>query len=301
MTHVLHVPVLLHEVVAALAPSEGEVLVDCTLGLGGHTEALLQAAPCRVIGLDRDPWALQQARRRLAPFADRFTAVHSPFARLGEVLDELGLDHVDGILADLGVSSPQLDERERGFSFQGGPLDMRMDSTQELCADQVVNQWSEGELARLVRRFGEEPRAAAIARAIVKERPIRDNEHLARVVATAARADRRRRVHPATRTFQAIRVAVNDELGQLRELLSSATSRLSPGGRLAIISFHSLEDRLVKKHLATESGRGTPRDPWGHPVGPVRLSSRPKAVQSSPDDPNPRSRSARLRTAVRLP
>lgn len=301
MTHDLHVPVLLSEVVDFLAPASGEVIVDCTLGLGGHSEALLQAAPCRVVGLDRDPWAIQQASQRLVPFGQRFTAVHSPFARLDEVLDELGLDHVDGILADLGVSSPQLDQRERGFSFQGGPLDMRMDSTQELSADQVVNHWDQAELARLIRRFGEEPRAAAIARAIVKDRPIRDNEHLARIVASSARKDRRRRIHPATRTFQAIRMVVNDELGQLQELLSSATRRLSPGGRLAIISFHSLEDRLVKKHLATESGRGTPRDPWGNPVEPVRLSSRPKAVQSSPDDPNPRSRSARLRTAVRLP
>jgi len=296
-----HLPVLLDEVVAALAPVRGEVFVDCTLGGGGHTEALLEAVDCRVVGLDRDPAAIRAATARLDRFGGRFQAVHARFSDLAEVLDSLGLDAVDGVLADLGVSSAQLDDPGRGFSFRRpGPVDMRMDPGAPVSAASVVHDWSEDALADLIRRYGEEPRARRVARAIVAGRPWSDTTTLADAIARVL-GGRRGSIHPATRVFQAIRIQVNDELGELQRLLPVAVERLRPGGRLAIISFHSLEDRLVKRFVAAESGRGTERDPYGRPVGLVRLSSRTRAVKPAPDDPNPRARSARLRIATRLP
>ena len=295
-----HVPVLLPEVLDALKPAAGEVHVDCTLGGGGHAEALLEAAPCRVIGLDRDPEALAASTERLRAFGDRFTPVRAAFSELGGVLDRLGVDRVDGVLADLGVSSPQLDRAERGFSFQqAGPLDMRMDPDAPLTAADLVNEAPEQELADLIFRYGEERRARRVARQIVAGRPWADTRTLARAVAKAV-GGKPGRIHPATRTFQALRIAVNDELGELERLLPVARERLRPGGRLALITFHSLEDRIVKRFFARESGRTAPRDAYGDPVGPVRFGELRQAVPA-PDDPNPRARSARLRAATRLP
>lgn len=295
-----HVTVLRDEVVAALRPADGEVHVDCTLGGGGHAEALLEAAACRVVGLDRDPSALAAASARLARFGDRFTAVRASFSRLGAVLEELGLDAVDGVLADLGVSSHQLDTAARGFSFRlPGPVDMRMDPDAPRSAADLVNGAAEAELADLIWAYGEERRSRAVARAIVAGRPWTDTAALAEAVAAAVGRSKDR-IHPATRTFQALRIAVNDELGEVRALLPAAAEALRPGGRLAIIAFHSLEDRLVKQFLHAESGRTGPRDAWGNPVSPVRFSAL-RLVRPADDDPNPRARSARLRVATRSP
>jgi 16S rRNA (cytosine1402-N4)-methyltransferase len=226
--------------------------------------------------------------------------VRSPFAAFPQVLDRLGVAAVDGLLADLGVSSPQLDVPERGFSFRAsGPLDMRMDPAQPLTAEQVVNAWPEEQIGEVIREFGEERHWRRVARAIVAGRPWSDTASLALAVGQVV-GGRPGRIHPATRTFQGIRIAVNDELGQLQQLLEAAFDRLAPEGRLAIISFHSLEDRLVKQALAREAGRGVEKDAFGHPIRPPRLAAL-SDTPSSPDDPNPRARSARLRSARRLP
>ncbi len=297
-----HVSVLLPETVAALAPCAGELLVDCTLGMGGHSEALLEAAECRVLGIDRDPAALGIARERLARFGDRFEAVQGAFGDLAKVLDARGVHGVSGIVADLGVSSLQLDTAGRGFSFRhSGPLDMRMDpTTSAQTAADLVNTWDVEQLRECIAEYGEERFARRVARAIVEGRPWSDTATLASAVRAAIPARTHGRIHPATRTFQALRISVNDELGQLERLLPAALESLLPGGRLAIISFHSLEDRIVKKFIARESGRGTPRDGYGHPLVAPRLSSRSRPILPAASDPNPRSRSARMRVAVRL-
>ncbi|MBN2797989.1 MAG: 16S rRNA (cytosine(1402)-N(4))-methyltransferase RsmH [Deltaproteobacteria bacterium] len=299
MSDYQHITVLLEEAVAALAPADGKVYVDCTLGGGGHAEALLSAADCRVIGLDRDMQAISAAGARLARFGDRFQAVHAPFSDLTGVLGRLGLAGVDGVLADLGVSSPQLDQPERGFSFRGHLIDMRMDPSQPLSALEVVNAWPEEELSSILYRYGEEPRARRIAKVIVAGRPWEDATALADAVGRAT-GRKPGHTHLATRSFQAIRMAVNDELGELERLLPAALMALNPCGRLAVISFHSLEDRLVKQFVSRESGRGAARDPWGNPMTPVRLASLPR-TRPRPDDSNSRARSAHLRAAVRLP
>jgi 16S rRNA (cytosine1402-N4)-methyltransferase len=302
MTKWPHVPVLLRETVAALAPREGGVYVDCTVGAGGHSEAILQAADCRVIGLDRDQSALAIAHERLAPFAARFVGVHAPFANLENVLDNLGVDVVDGIMADIGVSSLQLDTPERGFSFRAaGPLDMRMDTSAGSPASELINHEEEAELARCIATFGEERHAKRIAGIIVRGRPWSDTATLAAAIAAGVPSGGSfARIHPATRTFQALRIRVNDELGQLERLLEVAVRRLAPGGVLAVITFHSLEDRIVKRFIARESGRDAERDPYGNPLGTPRFGRPGPSITAPPDDPNPRARSARLRTAVRL-
>ncbi len=293
-----HAPVLCPEVVAALAPADGDVIVDCTLGRGGHAEALLSAASCRLIGLDRDPEAIAASTARLAPFGARFTAVRASFSELGAVLDGLGIGQVQGILADLGVSSPQLDDPRRGFSFRAsGPIDMRMDPDAPLSAADLVNHWPEEELADVIYRYGEERRSRQVARALVAGRPWADTVALADAVARVV-GKGKGRIHPATRTFQALRIAVNDELGELDRWLEVAVARLAPGGRLAVITFHSLEDRKVKQFLAAASGKVAPRDPYGEPIGEFTLRDL-RAVAPSEDDTNPRARSARLRTATR--
>jgi 16S rRNA (cytosine1402-N4)-methyltransferase len=295
-----HLPVLAAEVIAALRPTAGDVLVDCTLGGGGHAGALLRAAECRVIGIDRDPAALSAASVVLSPFGDRFTPVHGKFGDLGAILADLGIGEVQGVLADLGVSSHQLDTAARGFSFRlGGPLDMRMDPTAAGTAADLVNQASEDDLADWIARYGEERHARRVARRIVAGRPWADTGSLASAIAGVVGRGTGR-IHPATRTFQALRIAVNDELGEITRLLPAAVEALAPGGRLAVISFHSLEDRIVKQFLATEAGKLSEKDPFGHPIDPVRLRLSP-AVSPSESDPNPRARSARLRSAVRLP
>jgi 16S rRNA (cytosine1402-N4)-methyltransferase len=294
--------VLLDEVVSFLDPKDGEVFVDGTLGAGGHTEALLERADCTVVGIDRDPTALRIAGGRLARFGARFVPVHGAFGDLAEHLAKLGMHGVNGVLADLGVSSLQIDTSSRGFSFRSaGPIDMRMDPSADSSAADLVGEADEDVLTRIIGEYGEERYAGRIARVIVQGRPWKDTKHLADAIAAVVPNSGAQRIHPATRTFQAIRIHVNDELGQLERLLPAAVDALLPGGRLALISFHSLEDRRVKQFLARESGRGTPRDPYGNLLTKPRLSARPKPVLPSPDDPNPRARSARLRTAVRLP
>lgn len=295
-----HVPVLRDEVVRALAPRSGEIFVDCTVGGGGHALALLEAAPCRVIGLDRDPAALRAARGRCAPYGERFSAIQGSFSSLASVLDHLGIDRVDGVLADLGVSSHQLDTASRGFSLQrSGPIDMRMDPSAPLSASEIVNTYDQRELIEILRTYGEERRARRVAAAIVSGRPWSDTRALARAVAAAVGGGGRR-IHPATRTFQALRIATNSELSELEALLPVAVERLARGGRLAIISFHSLEDRIVKRFFAAGAGKDLPRDAWGNRVGEISLELRAPVVPD-PSDPNPRSRSARLRAAVRRP
>lgn len=259
-TRYRHEPVLLEEVVGYLRPSGGGVFVDCTLGLGGHAEALLEAsARARVIGLDRDPEALRIATSRLARFQDRFQPVHAVFDEVEEALDRLNIDRVDGALADLGVSSLQLDRGERGFSFlTDAPLDMRMDRSEGRTAGEIINQFGEQELANLIFEYGEERGSRKIARAIVRERErqaISTTKQLADLVVRALNVPGRWRIHPATRTFQALRIAVNDELGAVERMIPAAVSRLATGARLAIISFHSLEDRIVKRGFQREAGR----------------------------------------------
>lgn len=294
-----HVPVMLDEVLEGLRPNDGAHIVDCTVGGGGHAEALLRAANCRVLGLDRDPAAIAAATARCEFAGDRFVAQRSDFESIGAALDLHGWATVDGILADLGVSSHQLDTASRGFSFQReGPIDMRMDPDSELTAAEIVNEWPSEELADILYRFGEERRARRVAAAIVAGRPWSDTLSLASAVASVVGG--KGRIHPATRTFQALRIATNRELAQVEALLSEGVKRLSPGGRFGVISFHSLEDRIVKKAFATGAGKNRPRDPYGNPVGEVFL----KLVSSSASregDPNPRARSARLRVVERLP
>jgi 16S rRNA (cytosine1402-N4)-methyltransferase len=299
MTGYHHEPVLVPQLVGAIAPADGEIYVDCTVGGGGHAEALLRAARCVVLGLDRDPAALAAATSRLSWAEDRFRPVHARFSALGDVLDrELGPQgRVHGIVADLGVSSHQLDTAERGFSFrQAGPLDMRMDPTTGNSAEVLVNTWDETSLTEVIRELGEERHARRVAQQIVAKRPFRDTATLAAAIAEVV--PHSGRIHSATRTFQALRIAVNDELTELDRLLSQVVDRLHPGGRLAVITFHSLEDRRVKRFLEAQAGKGRPKDPYGNPVGAVHLQLR-KDVAG--EDPNPRARSARLRSAVRLP
>ncbi|MFY9609567.1 MAG: 16S rRNA (cytosine(1402)-N(4))-methyltransferase RsmH [Blastocatellia bacterium] len=257
-----HQPVLLAEVLDWLQPQQGGVFVDCTLGLGGHAAALLNASPDVVlIGMDRDEAALAVARERLKVFETRFQAVHANFEDVAPVLDRLGVDQARGILADLGVSSLQLDQSDRGFSFASkAPLDMRMDQSAGETAADLVNSLPEAELADLLFEYGQERGARKIARFVARERqrePITTTDRLAAIVVRALRVPGRWRIHPATRTFQALRIAVNGELDALTRLMPDAISILGPGGRLAVISFHSLEDRLVKRSFLRESGRCT--------------------------------------------
>lgn len=255
-----HEPVLLREVIDWLGPHQGGTFVDCTLGLGGHAEAMLMASPdARVIGIDRDLDALAVARKRLSIFENRFRAAHANFEDVADVLDQMGEDKVQGVMADLGVSSLQLDRSDRGFSFSAdAPLDMRMDRSSGETAADLVNHLAERELADLIFEYGEERGARRIARAIMRERAIRPlatTKQLADIVVRALRIPGRWRLHPATRTFQALRISVNQELRALESFIPAAIERLRTGGRLAIISFHSLEDRIVKRSFHRESGR----------------------------------------------
>ncbi len=304
-----HIPVLLAQVIAGLAPRPGAVCIDATLGGGGHAEALLQAAaPAgRLLGLDADPQALERARARLAAFADRVTLVQANFRDLGAVAAANGFATADAILLDLGVSSYQLAEASRGFSFlASGPLDMRMDPRTDLTAAEIVNTWPQEKLAEIIYRYGEETRSRRIARAIVVARPLHTTADLAATVARAVGGrEAGGRIHPATRTFQALRITVNDELAALEAALPQAIRLLTPGGRVAVITFHSLEDRIVKQFFQREAQdclcpTGLPACRCGHRAT-VRIITR-KPIQ--PDEhetaANPRSRSAKLRIAERL-
>ena len=286
----LHTPVMVEEVLAHLVTHPDGLYVDATVGLGGHAEAILRRLPdCRLIGVDKDPMALEIAQERLRPFMNRYQLFHSTYADLHQLLERQGAGPITGVLADLGVSSLQLDAPERGFSFQqAGPLDMRMDPTNPLTAEEIVNHWSERDLADLLRGC-DEPRAYKIARAIVRSRPVRDTAHLAAIVTGTRKAKGRQKLHPATRTFLALRIAVNREEEELEQFLSRVPVIISPGGRAVVISFHSLEDRRVKHAFRREAAAGR-----------LRILTK-KVVRPSDDEvaANPRARSARLRAAER--
>jgi 16S rRNA (cytosine1402-N4)-methyltransferase len=302
---VQHVPVLLEDVLNGLRIRQGGVYLDGTVGAGGHTFEILARHPSvKVVGMDRDPAALEIAAGKLARFGERAVLVHGDFRCLDEALDSRGVGSVDGILLDLGVSSMHLDLPERGFSFtREGPLDMRMDQTDGLTASVIVNTWEEGDLARMFFRFGEEKRARDIARAIVRERKkgiIRTTGHLARVVASVPGMGRVRKIHPATRTFQALRIEVNRELDALEEAIPKGIERLAPGGRMAVISFHSLEDRIVKRGFRREENPcRCPRELHECRCGMLSrgkvITRRPVVPSEREMEENPRSRSAKLR------
>lgn len=306
----VHRPVLLREVMELFSPRRGGIYVDGTVGAGGHAEAFLQASEPDgiVVGVDRDREILDLARRRLSVFGDRIRFVHGDFRELPEILCRLGLGRVEGILLDLGVSSWQILNPDRGFSFsRTGPLDMRMDRTQKKTAADLLQELNEKELSRVLRTYGEERWARPIARAITRNRPVRTTLELARIVAAAIppRFQSTRR-HPATKTFQALRIFLNGELDGLEEAVRKGADQLVPGGVLAVISFHSLEDRLVKKVLR-ELARGCicppriPRCVCGRvPVMEV-LTPKPVTPSLREVQENPRSRSAKLRCGRRLP
>jgi 16S rRNA (cytosine1402-N4)-methyltransferase len=287
------------------------LFVDCTVGLGGHSEAILQASSdAHVLGIDRDEEALELAKQRLALYGSRFRAVHADFRELTRVLATAKVRQVHGILADLGVSSLQLDSPSRGFSFRhDAPLDMRMDVTSGETAAQLLGRLSEVDLARIIFEYGEERRARRIARWIVERRergePIRTTRDLAELIARAVGAEKQRRIHPATRTFQALRIAVNSELENLDHFIVQAVDQLVPDGRLAVISFHSLEDRIVKRTLLKLSGRCQcpPRLPactCGARKAVELLTRKPVSPSDNELAENPRARSARLRGARKI-
>jgi len=298
----LHVPVLIDEVIAALAIHDGDTLVDGTFGAGGYTRAMLAAGAGRVIGLDRDPEAIA-AGASLVP-DPRLTLVEERFSQMDRALAERGIEGVDAIALDIGVSSMQIDRAERGFSFQAdGPLDMRMEKS-GMTAAEYLNTAEEAEIARVLREFGEEPRARAIARAIIAARPVERTAELAAIVRRAAGFRPGQKSDPATRTFQAIRIHLNAELDELADGLEAAERALKPGGRLAVVTFHSLEDRIVKRFFRERSG-GSPASSRHRPalVDPNEPTFERVAKPVSPSErelsSNPRARSARLRSAVR--
>jgi len=307
-----HTPVLLDRCVGLLAPalrSAEDVVVDCTLGMAGHAEALLARTPARLVGLDRDPEALRRSTARLTPFGERVTLVHAVYDALPQVLRDLGLTSVQGILFDLGVSSLQLDEAERGFSYaHDAPLDMRMDPTTGVSAADVVNSYDGKRIARLLKEYGDERFASRIADAIVRERahaPLTSSARLAELVRDAIpAATRRTGGHPAKRTFQALRIEVNDELGVLRRAIPAALDALAVGGRIVVMSYQSLEDKIVKAELVARSTSDVPVDlpfvPEGH-TPELRLLVR-GSEQAGDDEvaANPRAQSVRLRAAEKV-
>jgi 16S rRNA (cytosine1402-N4)-methyltransferase len=288
-----HVTVMLREVVQVIAPRPGGIYVDLTAGGGGHAEALLKASQdTKLIALDRDPLAVAAARRRLSPFGERAAVIHAAFADAEAVLERHGVSQVDGLVADLGVSSPQLDSAERGMSFrQSGPLDMRMDPTSGETALELIVRLSQDELADVIYQYGEERRSRRLARCIKQALAAGELEtttDLRRAIVRAVGPRRVAGLDPATRTFQALRLAVNSELTELSAALDSAPRLLRAGGVAVFISFHSLEDRLVKRAFLN-------RDVW------LRLTKKPEMVGDEEREQNPRSRSAKLRAARRVP
>jgi len=292
----VHVPVLVDEVRTLLQPERGGVFVDCTVGLGGHARMLLEGGASRLVGIDRDPDALAIATRALEAWAGRVTLVHADYRELAAVLDRLGVTTVSGVLADLGVSSMQLEAEGRGFSFRRDePLDMRMDRTRGETAAEMLERVDESELADIIYRFGEERRSRQVAYGIVTARqqaPITTTGRLAEIVRRGVRARGWQRIDPATRTFQALRIWVNGELDGLESFIGTAASRLEAGGRLALISFHSLEDRIAK-HTLRDLARGE--------AAIVKvLTKHPVIAGEAEAAANPRARSAKLRAAVRI-
>jgi 16S rRNA (cytosine1402-N4)-methyltransferase len=289
-----HVPVLLKEAIDFLAVKRGGTYLDATVGLGGHSYEIARrlGAPGHLIGFDKDPAALERTREKLTAISDgerpQIALMHGSFAEVGEHIAPASLD---GMMADLGVSSLQLGDPARGFSFQAeGPLDMRMNPMSGETAEQVVNHSDERELADVIYEFGEERRSRRIARAIVRSRPIRTTKQLVEVISAAARSMKHERIHPATRTFQALRIFVNRELDDLKALLETAPTVLKPGGRLVVISFHSLEDRIVKDALRDGAKQGWYR----------LLTKKPVTASEEEIDRNPRSRSAKMRAAEKV-
>lgn len=302
----MHKSVLLAEVIQVLQPHPGGIYIDGTVGAGGHAAAILEAsAPDgQLFGLDRDQSAVKLAGQRLAEFGSRVHLVHSNFDQLRQVATQHSIPRAHGILLDLGISSMHVDQAERGFSFMAdGPLDMRMDPTAGPTAADLVNHLPEKDLADLLYQYGEERQSRRIARAIVKARPIRRTRELAQVIASAVggrRAGSQGRIHPATRSFQALRIAVNDELADLEQALPQAIAWLQPGGRLAVISFHSLEDRIIKQYFRQESQDCIcpPEQPvctCGHKATIDIITKRPITPSLQEIAENPRARSAKLR------
>lgn len=291
-----HTPVMLEEVLEWLRIRPEGIYIDATLGAGGHSAAIAEriSGQGRLISLDRDAQALQIAQERLKKFGSRVSCVLSPFSRIAEAAHELGIPKVDGVLADLGVSSMQLDQPERGFSFrEAGPLSMRMGvgaGEDELTADEIVNRWSEKELADLLYREADEHDSRRIARGIVRARPIRDTAHLATVVAGSRKQWGRQRLHPATKTFLALRIAVNREMEELGQFLSRVPATMNPGGRCVILTYHSREDRIVKEAFREAERQGELKVLTKHVVRPSEEEERA----------NPRSRSAKLRCAEKV-
>ena len=303
----VHVPVLLDEILAGLQPQLGGYFVDCTVGLGGHAAAILEkiSPSGRLLGIDADPEAIKLSQDKLGDYGEAVTLVNDNFINLEAICKRYHFHPVDGILFDLGVSSLQLDTAERGFSFQlDAPLNMRFDPGQGLTASDIVNSFSEQELAKLIEKYGEERHSRRIARYIVQNRPIVTTVELARLVEQAS-GGKRTRIHPATRTFMALRIAVNSELQNLELTLKQTVNLLRPGGRLTVISYHSLEDRIVKQFMRYAASSclcppGTVICRCGH-VPTLKLISRKVIKPTSLEiESNPRSRSAKLRIAERL-
>ena len=306
-----HIPVLLDECIKYLNIKPDGIYVDGTLGMGGHSEAILQRLTTgRLISIDRDITAIERAGERLAPYADRLTIVHGNFRDLDAILDELGVRLVDGMLFDLGVSSPQLDEADRGFSYMSdAPLGMRMDASDNIAEWFIANPWPQEKIERILRDYGEERHAARIAARIAERREEKEIEttlELVDVIKSAMPAAAlREKQHPAKRSFQAIRIAVNDELNAVHALMDSAPDRLKPGGRLCVISFHSLEDRIVKNAIhAREDGCTCPREAPVCTCGFVKtlrsVTRKPITAGGEELELNPRSRGAKLRVAERV-
>lgn len=311
MTEAYHIPVMGAQAVAALNVRDGGIYVDGTFGAGGYTRQILEAADCQVIAFDRDPSAIKAGSALMAEFGSRLTLVERPFGEMGEALRQLDIEAIDGLVLDLGVSSMQIDQAERGFSFaKHGPLNMRMDKAEGMTAQRLVMEADERTLADIIHYYGEDRKARSIARAIVRAREksvISSTDQLADIVLSVAGPLRPDRIHPATRTFQALRIYINDELGQLVKVLLAAEEALAPSGRLVVVTFHSLEDRIVKRFFILRSGLGA--KPSRHlPVDGTRAQEVPvfELVSKKPllaDDEeltmNPRARSAKLRVAAR--
>ncbi len=308
----LHYPVLLAETIAFLAPERGGFFIDATLGLGGHSEAILEKnKDARVIGIDQDAEAVSYAKKRLEKFGERFKVFHANFSRVKEVWEGSGEKKPDGILADLGVSSLQFDSAERGFSFRyDAPLDMRMNAAEETeTAADLLQRLSQEEIANIIYEYGEERFSRRIARRIVERRekgePVRTTEELARLVSGAVKKSRRDQIHPATRTFQALRIAVNNELEILADFIKDAVDILEVEGRLAVISFHSLEDRIVKQTFQKLAGKCScppriPRCVCGAQKIVEIMTKRPVIPNEKEQQENPRSRSAKMRVCRKL-
>jgi 16S rRNA (cytosine1402-N4)-methyltransferase len=299
-----HIPVMLDEVIAVLRPRDDAIYVDGTFGGGGYSAALLASAKCRVFGIDRDAAAIERGHALAQRFEGRLTLIHGRFSKMDEFLEAQGVK-ADGVALDFGVSSFQLDQGARGFSFStDGPLDMRMDNTQGETAADLVNTLSEDALADILRRYGEEKRAKSLARAIVAARPIQRTRELAEI-AEVVLGRSAHKIHPATRTFQALRIAVNDELGELERGLEAAERVLKPRGRLAAVSFHSLEDRIVKHFLVERTGRAGHGSRHAPELAPAHaptfepIGKNPQVPDEEETRANPRARSARLRAAER--